>query len=140
MRQGGLARRFRERRDGAAAVEFAVVFPLFVLVIFGGLAFGTAMLNLNALQSVATQGARCIAIAGSACTTPIAGCTDTPQQCYIEQLAKKQGIMSVKASQITIIPAYLVGVASFTRVQISYPMSLAGYSFTVSATAQFPNG
>ena len=128
------------RRDGAAAVEFAVVFPLFVLVIFGGLGFGMAMLNLNALQSVATQGARCIAIAASPCTAPVAGCTDTPQQCYIEQLALKQGIPRVTASRITINPAFLVGAASFTRVQISYPMNLAGYSFSLSATAQFPNG
>ena len=134
------AAKLLRRRDGAAAVEFAVVFPLFVLVIFGGLGFGIAMLNLNALQSVATQGARCIAIASSACTAPIAGCTDTPQQCYIEQLALKQGLTRVTASQITITPAFLVGAASFTRVQISYPMSLAGYSFSLSATAQFPNG
>jgi len=140
MRIRGQARRLIRRRDGAAAVEFAVVFPLFVLVIFGGLSFGMAMLNLNALQSVATQGARCIAISGSACTTAIAGCTDTPQQCYIEKLAVNQGLARITSSQITIIPAYLVGAAPFTRVQISYPMSLAGYSFSLSATAQFPNG
>lgn len=133
-------RRFLARRDGAAAVEFAVVFPLFALVLFAGLGFGMAMLNLNALQSVVTQSARCIAIAGSACTAPVAGCTDTPAQCYIEQLAVKQGLARPSASQITIIPAYLVGVASFTRVQVTYPMSLAGYSFTLNATAQFPNG
>ncbi|MCD2174558.1 TadE/TadG family type IV pilus assembly protein [Rhizobium sp. C4] len=140
MRFGVAARGLLKRRDGAAAVEFAVVFPLFVLVIFGGLAFGMAMLNLNALQSVATQGARCIAISGSSCTTAVAGCTDTPQQCYIEQLAVKQGLVRLKANHITIIPTYLVGVASFTRVQITYPMSVAGYSFSISATAQFPNG
>ncbi len=134
------AAHFHRRRDGAAAVEFAVVFPLFVLVIFGGLAFGMAMLNLNALQSVATQGARCIAISGSACTTPAAGCTDTPQQCYIKSLAVSQGLTRLTASQISINPAYLVGLATFTRVQITYPMSLAGYSFSLSATAQFPNG
>ena len=52
----------------------------------------------------------------------------------------KQGLARPSASQITIIPAYLVGVASFTRVQVTYPMSLAGYSFTLNATAQFPNG
>lgn len=140
MRFRDRVQRLLRRRDGAAAVEFAVVFPLFVLVIFGGLGFGMAMLNLNALQSVATQGARCIAISGSACTTPAAGCTDTPQQCYIEQLAVKQGLVRLTSGQITINPAYLVGVATFTRVQISYPMSLAGYSFSLSATAQFPNG
>lgn len=134
------ARKLLRRRDGAAAVEFAIVLPLFVLVIFGGLAFGMAMLNLNALQSVATQGARCIAISSSACTTPVAGCTDTPQQCYIEQLAMKQGLTRITTSQITINPAFLVGAASFTRVQLSYPMSLAGYSFSLGATAQFPNG
>ncbi|HWU62998.1 MAG TPA: TadE/TadG family type IV pilus assembly protein [Ensifer sp.] len=128
------------RSDGAAAVEFAIVFPLFVLVIFGGLSFGIAMLNLNALQAVATQGARCIAISGSACTTASGSCTDTPQQCYIEQLAVTQGLARPAASQITINTAYLVGAASFVRVQIAYPMSLAGYSFSLSATAQFPNG
>lgn len=133
-------RQLLKRRGGAAAVEFAIVFPLFVLVIFGGLAFGVGMLNLNALQSVAAQSARCIAISGSACTVPVSGCTDTPQLCYIEQLAARQGLGQLRANQITIIPAYLVGAASFTRVQLAYPMSLAGYSFSLSATAQFPNG
>lgn len=135
VRKGILA-----QRDGAAAVEFAVVFPLFVLVIFAGLGFGMAMLNLNALQSVVTQAARCLAISGSACTTPIANCSDTTAQCYIRQLAATQGLAGIAANQMTINPNYLVGAASFTRVQITYPMSLAGYSFSLSATAQFPNG
>jgi Flp pilus assembly protein TadG len=129
-----------QERDGATAVEFAVVFPLFALVLFGGLSFGMAMLNLNTLQSVATQAARCLAISGQACTTPIANCSDTPAQCYIEQLAANDGLSNVRASQITIVASYLVGAASFTRVQITYPMSLAGYSFSLNATAQFPNG
>ncbi len=134
------AKALLKRRDGAAAVEFAVVFPLFALVLFGGLGFGMAMLDLNALQSVATQAARCLAISGAPCTTPVPNCSDTTSQCYIEQLAAKQGLSGVKASQLTINANYLVGTAGFTRVQITYPMSLAGYSFSLSATAQFPNG
>ncbi len=133
------ATRLKER-DGATAVEFAVVFPLFALVLFGGLSFGMAMLNINTLQSVATQAARCLAISGQACTTPIANCSDTTAQCYIEQLAAREGLPNVQATQITITSSYLVGAASFTRVQITYPMRLAGYSFSLNTTAQFPNG
>jgi Flp pilus assembly protein TadG len=131
--------RLISQRDGAAAVEFAIVFPLFALVILGGLGFGMAMLNLNALQSVVTQAARCLAISGTDCNTAVSGCTYTNAQCYIKTLASKQGLSGVTASQMTINTAYAVGSATFTRVQITYPMSLAGYTFSLSATAQFPN-
>jgi Flp pilus assembly protein TadG len=139
MRRRSWMHRLIDRRDGAAAVEFAIVFPLFAMVILGGLGFGMAMLNLNALQSVVTQAARCLAIAGSDCNTAVAGCSDTNAQCYIKVLSQKQGLSGVTASQMNINTAYAVGSATFTRVQITYPMSLAGYTFSLSATAQFPN-
>lgn len=132
-------RRWVKCRDGAAAVEFAVVFPLFVVIMFAGLGFGIAVLNLNALQAVVTEASRCLAISGTDCTTPVAGCSDTTSQCYIEQLAANRGLSRVTASQISINSSYAVGSAIFTRVQITYPTSLAGYSFSLTATAQFPN-
>lgn len=141
MRPPRLAwRRLTGRRDGAAAVEFAIVFPLFVAIIFAGLAFGVAILNLNALQAVATEASRCLAISGSDCTTPVAGCSGTTSQCYIEQLALSRGLSSVTAAEIDINPSYAVGSTVFTRVQVTYPASLAGYSFSLTASAQFPNG
>ncbi len=49
--------RFR-RQSGAAAVEFAVVLPLLIILVFGIIAFGIAFAQELALSNAARQGAR----------------------------------------------------------------------------------
>jgi hypothetical protein len=51
----------RPRRDGSrgqALVEFALVFPLIVLIVFGFVDVGRAVLTYNTLTNAARQGAR----------------------------------------------------------------------------------
>ncbi len=55
-------RGLRRCRRGIAAVEFAVVAPVFITILFAIVAFGTGMTALNAMQSGATTAARSMAI------------------------------------------------------------------------------
>jgi Flp pilus assembly protein TadG len=52
------------RRTGAAAVEFAVVLPLFFLLVIGGIELGRAMLVRNSLEEAARAGCRLAAARG----------------------------------------------------------------------------
>jgi Flp pilus assembly protein TadG len=59
----------RNKRQGAAAVEFAVVAPLLFLVIVGAIEFGRAMMSLELLSNAARQGARTGVLASSSNST-----------------------------------------------------------------------
>lgn len=57
------------RRDdsGAAAVEFALILPILVLIVFGIAQFGLAFAQVLSLNSGARQGARLGVVAGATC-------------------------------------------------------------------------
>lgn len=59
------------RQEGQALVEFALVAPLFLLVVFGIIQFGLALNNWLDLQRLANQGARWSAV------NAYPGCPDT---------------------------------------------------------------
>lgn len=52
-------------RTGAAAVEFAVVAPIFLLLIFGMIDFGRAMMMSQVVQNASREGARLASTDGS---------------------------------------------------------------------------
>jgi Flp pilus assembly protein TadG len=58
--------------SGSAAIEFALVFPLLLLVCFGITEFGRALRTVQALNSAAREGARLAAV-----TEPDAGAVTT---------------------------------------------------------------
>lgn len=51
-------RRFAGDRDGAAAVELALVAPVFILLVFGMVVYGTWFSLAQSVQSLATESAR----------------------------------------------------------------------------------
>jgi Flp pilus assembly protein TadG len=55
----------RERRRGAAAAEFAIVLPVFVLLIVGILEFGRMIMVQQILTNASREGARLACIDGS---------------------------------------------------------------------------
>ena len=67
-RSARAARRLRADRRGAAALEFAMVGGLLVLLLLGCVEVGLMMWTGSALQSVAAQTARCTAI--GSCSNP----------------------------------------------------------------------
>ena len=52
----------RDRERGAAAVEFAIVLPLFILMIFGTMEAGWLFAQLNDIHHGAREGARLAAV------------------------------------------------------------------------------
>lgn len=64
------SRRLRSDRRGEAALEFALVGSLLIVLLLGCVQIGLMMWTGSALQSVAAQTARCAAINSPACTNP----------------------------------------------------------------------
>ena len=55
----------RRKRQGTAAVEFAIVAPLFFLLIFGMIEFGRAIMVQQVLTNASREGARVAVLDGS---------------------------------------------------------------------------
>ena len=55
----------KSRRRGQAVVEFALVLPIFALLLFGAIEFGRAYLRLHLLTNAAREGARTGSIPGN---------------------------------------------------------------------------
>lgn len=62
-------RRCLSSRSGSIAVEFALIVPLLLLLVFGVIEFGRAMWVRNSLQSAVEDAARCYALNRPACDT-----------------------------------------------------------------------
>ena len=65
MRRRALGR----AQDGAIAVEFAILAPVFLALVFGTIEFGRLMWTYQALQETAIAGARCMALPQTACAS-----------------------------------------------------------------------
>jgi Flp pilus assembly protein TadG len=74
-------RRCRRKRQGAAAVEFAVIAPLFFLMVFGMIEFGRAIMVQQVLTNASREGAR-IAVLDS--QTPTATQVTTMVTTYLQ--------------------------------------------------------
>lgn len=59
--RAGLSR-FAANRSGAAASEFALVVPFFIVVVFGTINTGLAMSAVNQIHYAAERSARCLAV------------------------------------------------------------------------------
>ncbi len=60
-------RRLLQDRAAASAVEFALVFPLFIILLFGIIVYGTYLATIHGVQQLAAEAAR----------SSIAGLTDS---------------------------------------------------------------
>jgi Flp pilus assembly protein TadG len=139
-------------RGGATAVEFALVAPLFLMLIFGTTEFGRLLWTEQALQETAIAGARCVAIAQSPTSNPTSspcasGGSYSPASAttYIQKVASGWGL-SLPPSNISANPAGSGGCAGLSQVTLtsmftSVVPSLVqfGGGITLSASACYPN-
>ena len=148
----GAARRFLRARRGAAAVEFALVSPMLLMLLFGVFEYGRYLWTVNALQQTVTQTARCMGLLNPYSASAYGCATGTAFDAsktrnYGEVLAGAYGI-TLADSNITLNAAAACGgLADFSQVQIIYvfntylpqivPSMSAGY--TINETACFPN-
>lgn len=61
-RSAALTRKLVGSQSGAAVIEFALLGPLFLMLLFGMFQVGIYMQNLNAVQSIASDSARHVMI------------------------------------------------------------------------------
>jgi Flp pilus assembly protein TadG len=64
-------RRFARERDGAAAMEFGLVLPIFATLLMGSVWVGMLTWAANSLQAAVQSAARCAAVNATQCATPL---------------------------------------------------------------------
>jgi Flp pilus assembly protein TadG len=136
----GPLQRLLGSRNGTASLEFALLGPIFVMLLFFVLGASLLLWAKGAMQMAASQTARCMAIGSSACTNP---------QNYATSLISAWGVAGI-------VPSISVSVQSgttcngtaghFSTVTISstggvsrgFVMPLSGTVLTASAC--YPSG
>lgn len=121
-------------RRGATAVEMAMLFPAFLLLLFGITEFGRALWTQTALQYAVGSAARCAAI------TPTS-CTDVPSYAATQAYG-----LAIPSGDFTYTPSASCGISGYTsgaQVSVAYPFTtlvpqLIPLSVTLSAQACHP--
>jgi Flp pilus assembly protein TadG len=145
-------RSLKQTNDGATAVEFALVLPMFLMLVFGGIEFGLVLWTQQALQETAIAGARCMAIAQASTQTEspcVSGSSysATSTKSYIQAVASGWGL-TVPTSNIALYPAgnssACTGLSQVTITKtftsaVPQIVQLAAGGTTLTATACYPN-
>ena len=116
--------RSAERSRGQALVEFALVIPIFLLLLFGLVDFGRVVFAQQAITQGAREGARMALVAALDPTISTAACPGTGTYCKIRTAAKAQ------AAGVAITDANITG---------STGPCLGGFTDSTS-TCFFPDG
>lgn len=119
--------RLRRDRDGASAVEFAIILPMLLMLVFGVMEFGRALWTQNALHYSVEQAARCATVDTTTCGTASQIAT------YAAGLAGTGFASSVFTATV---------VACGNLVSASFPIQLhipfLNYSLTLTARSCYP--
>lgn len=134
-------------QNGATAVEFALVAPMFLALLFGTFEFGRALWAQQALQEIAISGARCMALPQSACASAGTHTYNAARtMTYIQQVANQWGVSLPSANINQNSTANCGGTSGFSKVSVAITFQsvvpnlvnmLGGIPLT--ATACFPN-
>ena len=109
----------RRNRQGAAAVEFAIVAPLFFLMVFGLIEFGRAVMVQQVIVNAAREGARVAVL-------------DSPTPTHNTVVSKVQTYLQTGG-----IPAAAATAAGVVTITPNEPTT-AGYGQPVTVTVQIP--
>ena len=116
--------RFWRDKSGANAVEFALVFPVFMLILFGTIEFGRMLWTSHALHDAAIATARCMGIPQTQCTTN--GVYDASQALVFAQQTANKWLVQLDPSSIALNHnATCSGLTGFSSVTINYTFSTA---------------
>jgi Flp pilus assembly protein TadG len=115
---------FRRDEDGTAAIEFALVLPVFLVLLLGILAYGIYFAAANSTAQLAADAAR----------ASVAGINDAERaslaRANIASNVGSYGVL-IDASKVTVVAAPLASDPNQFRVSISYnAVNLPIWSFT----------
>ncbi|TDR84529.1 TadE/TadG family type IV pilus assembly protein [Enterovirga rhinocerotis] len=142
----GCVARFRASRDGATAVEFALLAVPLLLVVFAAAEFGRAFWSRNALHEIAISAARCMGVKETACA-PGGSYSATKTVERVQALAARRGL-TIPAAGIALNPsATCTGIAGFSQVTLTYTFRTSvplvftplAQGVALTGTACFPN-
>jgi Flp pilus assembly protein TadG len=137
-----------QTQNGATVVEFALVMPLFLALLFGTLEFGRVLWIKEALLQTAIAGARCMALPQSACAQAATYTySATKTTTYIQQVANQWGVSLPGANIIQNNAANCGGTGGFSEVSlaitfqsmVSKLVNISSGAMPLTATACFPN-
>lgn len=116
---------------GAAAVEFAMVALVMLMLMFGIMEFARAYWTREILAEVSTEGARCVALLASGCASGGAY-SSTAANNYIIGVASARGLTLTSAAITVTRPATCAGTSGFSQVSLTY-------TFSTSASGLLPS-
>jgi Flp pilus assembly protein TadG len=133
-------------QHGAVLVEFALVAPVFLMLLFGVIEFGRALWMQQALHQTAIVGARCMALPQSACASA-ATYDSTKTMTYIQQAANQWGLSLSNADIVQNNAANCGGQSGFSEVSVSIIfqsvvpqlLNIRSGGIPLTAAACFPN-
>jgi len=92
-----------QAQGGTSAIEFALVAPAFLALLFGTVEFGRLLWTEQALQETAIAGARCMAILQSGCTAGGRYYSSSNTTSYVQQVASQWGV-TLQSGDIQLTP------------------------------------
>ena len=120
-------RKHINRRNGSAAVEFALISPLFALMLYGMTEFGRAWFTMHVITNATREGARKAIIQGS---------TTTDVQNTVNNYLSSSGLDTTFSSIVTRVNSNLLDVSTAsTNDAISVTVN---YSFQVLTGSIIP--
>lgn len=125
----------RRSERGAVAVEFALLLPLLVVILFGIIAFGIALFRVVNYVSAAREGARYAAVH---CRPEATSCTPTLIQDRVTQAANGSPISGAAAADrdCSLEPGKPVTVSWEQLVPVQVPL-LPDLTFTMTVSGTF---
>jgi len=123
----------RKKRRGAAAVEFAVVLPVFVILVFGMIEYGRMVMVQQVITNASREGAR-TAVLDGATTTSVQSAVTT----YLTNAQLSGGSSTVSPNPATAASGSPITVTvsiPFSSVSwLPSPMYLGGKTLSASTT------
>lgn len=108
----GLASQFAASKEGTAAVEFALLSPLYILLLMGLIAYGIYIAAAHSVQQIAADAAR-IAVGGT---------SDNERKSLVTTFVSdhSQGYAFVKPEKLSIAVSETAGGSEYFVVTITY--------------------
>jgi Flp pilus assembly protein TadG len=126
-------RSVRKRRRGAAAVEFAIVLPVFVILVFGMIEYGRMVMVQQVITNASREGAR-RAVLDGATTSSVQSAVTT----YLTNAAVNGGSAAVSPDPTAAAsgdPVTVTVTIPFSAVSwLPSPMYLGGKTLSASTT------
>jgi Flp pilus assembly protein TadG len=126
-------RSVRKRRRGAAAVEFAIVLPVFVILVFGMIEYGRMVMVQQVITNASREGARRAVLDGATTTS-----VQTAVTSYLTNAKVNGGSASVSPNPTTAVagdPVTVTVTIPFSAVSwLPSPMYLGGKTLSATTT------